>query len=106
MASIEEQIEDIAKRQLTNVDIKYFTKTESINSEIDKALKKSPSKNGGEGCNYPDIKLFLQTKKNRKIPVMIEIKGTKGNLIKYNERWDPKLCEYKKICRKRGCSLC
>lgn len=85
MSSIEEQIEDIAKKQLDDIKVKYFTKTESINSEIDEALRKAPSKNGGDGCNYPDIKLFLQTKTGRKIPVMIEVKGTKGDLIKYNE---------------------
>ncbi len=85
MSSIEEQIEDIAKKQLDVIKVKYFTKTESINSEIDEALKKAPSKNGGDGCNYPDIKLFLQTKEGRKIPVMIEVKGSIGSLIKLNE---------------------
>lgn len=85
MSSIEEQVEDIAKRQLSDIKIKYFTKTESINSEIDEALQKAPSKRGGDGNNYPDIKLFLQTSKGRKIPVMIEVKGTKGNLVKYND---------------------
>lgn len=85
MSSIEEQVEDIAKRQLSDIKIKYFTKTESINSEIDEALQKAPSKSGGDGNNYPDIKLFLQTSKGRKIPVMIEVKGTKGNLVKYND---------------------
>lgn len=85
MSSIEEQIEDIAKKQLDGINVKYFTKTESINSEIDEALKKSPSKSGGDGSNYPDIKLFLQTSKGRKIPVMIEVKGTKGSLVKYND---------------------
>ena len=85
MSSIEEQIEDIAKKQLNGINVKYFTKTESINSEIDEALKKFPSKSGGDGNNYPDIKLFLQTSKGRKIPVMIEVKGTKGSLVKYND---------------------
>lgn len=85
MSSIEEQIEDIAKKQLDRVNVKYFTKTESINSEIDEALRKAPSKSGGDGNNYPDIKLFLQTSKGRKIPVMIEVKGTKGSLVKYND---------------------
>lgn len=86
MGSIEEQIEDIAKKQLDVIKVKYFTKTESINSEIDEALRKAPSKNGGDGCNYPDIKLFLQAPNGRKIPVMIEVKGTKGALIKINEK--------------------
>lgn len=48
MSSIEEQIEDIAKKQLDDIKVKYFTKTESINSEIDEALRKAPSKNGGD----------------------------------------------------------
>lgn len=81
--SIEEQIEDIAKRQLK--DTKYYTKTEGINSEIEEALKKAPSKKGSNGGNFPDIKLFIQTAMNRKIPVMIEVKGTKGYLIKIDE---------------------
>lgn len=83
MKSIEEKIEDIAKAQLK--DCKTYTKTESINPEIDEALKKAPSKNGGKGNNYPDIKLFLTTKTNRKIPVMIEVKGKQGYLIKTTE---------------------
>lgn len=80
MPSIEEKIENIAKEQLKKC--RTFTKTESINTEIDDALKSAPSKSGGKGNNYPDIKLFLTTKSNRKIPVMIEVKGTKGALIK------------------------
>ena len=78
--SIEEQIEDLAKKQLGKT--KYFTKTESINKEIDDALKIAPSKGGGSGSNYPDIKLFIQTSTMRQIPVMIECKGTKGCFIK------------------------
>lgn len=80
--SIEEQVEDWGKKQLGKT--KYYTKTESINSEIEAALKKAPSKSGGTGTNYPDIKMFIETKTLRKIPVMIEVKGTKGSLIKPN----------------------
>jgi len=80
MGSIEERIEDIAKKQLKSV--KYYTKTESINSEIDNALKVAPSKSGGSGSNYPDIKLFIETKDKRYIPVMIEVKGLKGSFVK------------------------
>ena len=57
--SIEEQIEDWGKKQLGKT--KYFTKTESINTEIETALKTAPSKTGGTGMNYPDIKLFIET---------------------------------------------
>ena len=78
--SIEEQIEDLAKKQLS--DVKYYTKTETINSEIETALKSAPSKSGGAGANFPDIKLLLETKKMRRIPVMIEVKGKKGDFIK------------------------
>lgn len=81
MASIEEQVEGIAKKQLTDIKQKYFYKTESINTEIDNALKVAPSKRGGDGKNYPDIRLLL----DNKIPVMIEVKGTKGALVKYND---------------------
>lgn len=82
MASIEEIIEDKAKKQLNDLQIHYFTKTQPINTEIDLALSKYPSKSGGEGKNYPDIKLFLTTNELRKIPVMIEVKGAKGKLAK------------------------
>ncbi|HEC1566147.1 TPA: restriction endonuclease subunit S [Campylobacter upsaliensis] len=82
MASIEERIEDRTKQQLKEFGISYYTKTESINSDIDSALAKYPSKSGGSGKNYPDIKLFLTTETRRKIPVMIEVKGTKGRLEK------------------------
>lgn len=80
--SIEELVEDCAKKQLSGV--KYYTKTETINNEIEKALKDAPSKSGGTGANIPDIKLFIQTKSMRHIPVMIEIKGKKGAFIKLN----------------------
>lgn len=71
------------KRQLNKT--KYYTKTEIINPEIENALKAAPSKSGGKGRNYPDIKLFLNTKNMRNIPVMIEVKGLKGSFIKLNQ---------------------
>jgi len=84
--SIEEQVEDLAKKQLD--DIGYFTKTESINSEVDTALKSGPSKSGGSGPNFPDIKLLIDMGGLKNIPVMIEVKGTKGKLIKVNKSGD------------------
>ena len=81
--SIEEKVEDLGKKQLGNT--KYYIKTEGINSEIENALRLAPSKSGGSGNNYPDIKLFIETATLRRIPVMIEVKGTKGALIKINE---------------------
>ena len=83
--SIEEKVEGLAKKELEKGNCKIYFKTESINEEIEKALKEYPSKQGKDGGNKPDIKLFIITKKMRKIPVMIEVKGTKGNFIKLNK---------------------
>lgn len=85
--SIEEQIEDWAKHFFAPNT--YFTKTASINTEIDEALRKAPSKSGGAGNNYPDIKYMLQTPGGRYMPVMIEVKGSKNALIKLNEQGKP-----------------
>ncbi len=41
--SIEEQVEDWCKRQLKG---NYYTKTQAINPEIEKALREAPSKQG------------------------------------------------------------
>lgn len=82
--SIEEQIEDWCKKQFKGE--KYYTKTEAVNSEIENALEKAPSKQGGSGKNYPDVKFILISDNGRKIPVMIEVKGKKGDLIKTNDK--------------------
>lgn len=84
--SIEEQIEDWCKKQFKGQ--KYYTKTESVNSEIEMALEKAPSKQGGTGKNYPDIKYMLSTDEGLRIPVMIEVKGKKGALIKTSVNGD------------------
>lgn len=89
MKSIEEKIEDWVKGQFNKKNIKFFSKTESINEEIDYALKNAPSKKGGTGGNYPDIKHLIITDTGRKIPVMIEVKGKKGSLIKLNNENKP-----------------
>lgn len=82
--SIEEKIEDIAKKQLNDFKVKYYNKTESINTEIDNALRNAPSKKGGSGSNFPDIKCFIDYK-GRKLSIMIEVKGRKDDLEKLNE---------------------
>lgn len=84
--SIEEQVEDWCKKQFKGQ--KYYTKTETINSEITYALEKAPSKQGGSGNNYPDIKYMLTSNDGARIPVMIEVKGRKGDLIKTNDCGD------------------
>jgi len=82
--SIEEKVEDWCKRQLSAT--RYYTKTEEINSEIGNALRKAPSKKGGEGRNFPDIQCLIETPQMERIPVMIEVKGCKGDLIKTNDK--------------------
>ncbi|GMB93366.1 Type IIS restriction enzyme M protein Mod [Helicobacter bizzozeronii] len=91
MPSQEERIEDLVKSELKTLHIPYYTKTAPINEEIQRALEQAPSKSGGSGRNYPDLKLLLHTKELRKIPVMIEIKGTKGALAKFNKDYSPDL---------------
>ncbi|MDE5639503.1 MAG: N-6 DNA methylase, partial [Odoribacter sp.] len=83
--SIEEQIETSVKSDLKNLGIHAYAKTEDINQEIAHALSSAPSKSGGKGNNYPDIKVFVTSSTGRRIPVMIEIKGTYGDLIKLDE---------------------
>lgn len=85
--SHEERVEDIAKTQLLENDITVYYKTESINKEIETALKSYPSKDGGTGGNIVDIKFMLEFN-GRHIPVMIEVKGKKGDLVKYNKNND------------------
>jgi len=80
--SIEEKVEQWAKEQLKR--IKLYAKNEFINAQIEKALKTAPSKKGGKGPNYPDIKCMIPAAEGD-IPVMIEVKGTKGVLIKLDE---------------------
>ena len=83
--SIEEQVEDIAKQQLDKCGIAHFGKTESINSEIDEALNKAESKTGGKGGNRPDIKVLLKMPNGKQLPVMIEVKGKKGDIAKFGK---------------------
>ena len=78
-SSIEETVELWAKEQLKG--IKLYPKTDFINPQIEKALKTEPSKSGGKGSNYPDIKCMISTP-DGDVPVMIEVKGTVGALIK------------------------
>jgi type I restriction enzyme M protein len=78
--SVEEKVEEYYKDQLDRLGIRHFGKTEEINSEITTALKETSSKSGGAGNNYPDIQLFLEDNHSRRIPVMIEAKGSKNKL--------------------------
>lgn len=87
-SSIEEKIEDWAKQCLNTYHIDYITKAESMGTDIDDALKIEASKSGGNGGNFPDIKLFIEIDSS-KIPVIIECKGKKGFLCKLNANGEP-----------------
>lgn len=84
--SVEEKVEDYYKEQLKRNDVTYYCKAESVdnNGPIDRALATAPSKSGGSGKNFPDIKVLIKTRFNRIIPVMIEVKGTKNKLVKFD----------------------
>lgn len=58
--SIEPNIADLANGWLRKHKLDYKLEQESLNEEIDKALKDYFSKNGGAGANRPDAKMLLQ----------------------------------------------
>lgn len=78
--SVEERVEDWCKAQLRGE--RCFSKNEPVNPEIAAALAKAPSKRGGEGRNFPDIQMLVESDQLQRVPVMIEVKGTKGALVK------------------------
>lgn len=82
MKSNEEKVEDWAKSDMDKRGIAHFAKNESVNPEIDSALKSASSKSGGKGGNFPDIQVFLDNGKGRRIPVFVEVKGKPGDLGK------------------------
>lgn len=84
MASIEEKVEEQYKNLLKGLGIRHYGKTENVNDTIAKALKEAKSKSGNSGNNYPDIRIMIDDNHGRFLPVMIEAKGSKGKLIKYN----------------------
>ena len=85
MASIEEKVEEQYKGMLDALGVRHYGKTEKINSAISNALKNADSKSGGSGNNFPDIQLMLENSNARRIPVMIEAKGSKNRLEKLDK---------------------
>lgn len=80
--SVEEKVEDYYKALLDKLGVKRYEKTQGINSEINNALSNADSKSGGAGRNYPDIQVLLDNGNSRRIPVMIEVKGSRNKLEK------------------------
>lgn len=85
MANIEEKVEEFYKGILDNLHIRHYGKTERINDAIFNALCAATSKSGGNGKNFPDIRLLLDNGHGRRIPVMIEAKGSKNKLEKIDK---------------------
>ncbi|MGN8480045.1 N-6 DNA methylase [Helicobacter pylori] len=84
--SIEPLIADKFNNELRSYNLEYKLEQESLNIEIDEALKNYASKSGGLGGNRPDVKLLLNTQDpNRRIPILIEYKGLKDKLIKLDK---------------------
>lgn len=83
--SIEPNIADLANGWLKSYKLDYRLEQESLNSEIDKALSDYFTKNGGTGANRPDAKLLLQDKNLDFYPILIEYKGYKDSLVKYDK---------------------
>ncbi|MGP1410611.1 MAG: HsdM family class I SAM-dependent methyltransferase [Peptoanaerobacter stomatis] len=82
--SVEPNIADIINTQLKNYNLDYKLEQESLNDEIDKALSEYLSKSGGKGGNRPDAKLLLQDKNLNYYPILIEYKGYKDKLVKFD----------------------
>ena len=82
--SIEPNIADLVNGWLKNYNLDYKLEQESLNSEIDKALDEYKSKSGGDGGNRPDAKLLLQDDKLNYYPILIEYKGYKDKLVKFD----------------------
>lgn len=83
--SIEPNIADLANGWLKSYNLPYKLEQETINNEIDNALKDYESKSGGKGGNRPDAKVLLQDKNLNYYPVLIEYKGEKGKLVKLDK---------------------
>lgn len=82
MPSVEEKVEEYFKKILDANKVRHYGKTEKMNPAITNALKNADSKSGGSGCNFPDIQMMLENSNARRIPVMVEAKGTKNKLEK------------------------
>ncbi|XNZ27753.1 N-6 DNA methylase [Helicobacter pylori] len=84
--SIEPLIADKFNNELRSYNLDYKLEQESLNKEIDEALKNYASKSGGLGGNRPDVKLLLNTQDpNRRVPILIEYKGQKDKLVKLDK---------------------
>lgn len=83
--SVEPLVNDFYSNQLREYNLVYKLQQDKLNPEIDAALEKYSSKNGGLGGNRPDCKLLLRDKTLKDYPIIIEYKGYKGKLVKLDK---------------------
>jgi hypothetical protein len=82
--SIEPNIAELANGWMKSYGLSYKLEQEALNTSIDNALKDYESKSGGKGGNRPDAKILLQDKNLDYYPILIEYKGYKGKLVKFD----------------------
>ncbi len=80
--SVEPNVADAINGELRSYKLDYKLEQESLNAEIDNALREYFSKNGGAGANRPDAKLLLTNSRLASYPVLIEYKGHSNRLEK------------------------
>ena len=82
--SVEPNITDLVNGWLKSYKLDYKLQQESLNTEIDQALDNYYSKSGGKGGNIPDAKLLLHANDGKYYPILIEYKGYKDKLVKFD----------------------
>ena len=82
--SVEPNVADLVNGWLKSYGLDYKLEQESLNPQIDKALEEYYSKNGGSGGNRPDAKLLLRDANLVDWPILIEYKGYKDRLVKFD----------------------
>lgn len=83
--SVEPQVADKFNAEFKKYGIDYKLEQESLNQQIDNALSSYASKSGGKGGNRPDAKVLIVDKYGNKWPILIEYKGYKGKLVKFDK---------------------
>lgn len=83
--SVEPNVADLVNSWLKSYKLDYKLEQEKLNDSIDHALNEYYSKEGGDGGNRPDAKLLLQDKDLNWYPILIEYKGYKDKLVKFDK---------------------
>ena len=82
--SVEPNVADLVNGWLKSYGLDYKLEQESLNPQIDKALEEYYSKSGGVGGNRPDAKLLLRDQNLADWPILIEYKGYRDRLAKFD----------------------